>query len=173
VDAVAYVSALLLAATFAWAGAAKLRDRTTTERTFRAFGLPAPHRLATAVPAGELALALTLVAAPGWGGTIALAVLAGFTTLLARAMRAGVDVGCGCFGTARTEPVSFVEVVRNGFLAVAAIVAATAGGPVPPTLEAVIVVTAAAASASLVVALCDIRRVTGATFRLDLSGGPG
>ncbi|HUF32578.1 MAG TPA: MauE/DoxX family redox-associated membrane protein [Acidimicrobiales bacterium] len=172
-DAVAYCVALVLATTFAWAGVAKLRDRGTTERTFRAFGLPAPAGLATAVPVAELGLAAGLVLVPGWAAVVALAVLAGFTTLLVRALRAGVDVGCGCFGTARSEPVSFVELVRNGVLALAAVIAATAPRVVVPTLESVVAVTTAAAVAALVLALCEVRRATGATFRVDLSGGPG
>lgn len=172
-DGIAYGAALVLAATFAWAGVAKRRERATTERTFRAFGLPAPAALATAVPAAEMVLAVGLVVVPGWAAVVALAVLAGFTTLLARAMRAGVDVGCGCFGTARTEPVSFVELVRNGFLGLAAVVAATSSGPVVPSLAAVVAVTTAAAVAAVVLALCDLRRAAGAAFALDLSGGPG
>jgi uncharacterized membrane protein YphA (DoxX/SURF4 family) len=161
-------AALLLAAVFAWAGAAKLRQAAVTERTFRAFGLPAPAALARGVPLAELGLAAGLVLAPGWAAALALGVLAGFTTVLVRAMRAGVDVGCGCFGTARREPVSSVEVLRNGLLAVAAAVALFADRPIAVGLDDVIAVTTAAAIGAVVLALAELRRATGAVWRMEL-----
>ena len=165
---VGYAAALLLAAVFGWAGLAKLRNRHQTERTFRAFGLAAPRALATGVPVVELVLAAGLVVVPGWAAVGALAVLAGFTTILVRAMRAGVDVGCGCFGTARREPVSFVELVRNALLGGAAVVAAFAPNPDLPGLDATILVTTAAAVGAIVLALAELRRATGAVLRMDL-----
>lgn len=165
---VGYAAALLLAGVFGWAGLAKLRARDATERTLRAFGLAAPRALAVGVPVVELSLAVGLVLVPAWAALAALAVLVGFSTILLRAMRAGVDVGCGCFGTARREPVSFVELVRNGGLAGGAVVAAQAASPVWPDLPAVIVVTTAAALAAVVLALCDLYRTTGRLFRLEL-----
>jgi hypothetical protein len=170
---VGYVAALVLAGVFGWAGVAKFRARETTARTFRAFGLAGSDALAVGVPVVEIALAVGLVIVPGWAALGALAVLAGFTTILLRAMAAGVDVGCGCFGTARREPVSFVEIVRNGLLAGGAVLAAFAPGPVVPGVEAVIVVSTAAVTGAVVLAMCDIRRRTGGIFHLDLSGGPG
>lgn len=166
---VGYAAALVLAVVFAWAGAAKLAARRATERTFRAFGLPVPKALAVAVPLVELALGAGLVIAPAGAAVVALVVLAGFTALLVRAMRAGVEVGCGCFGTASHEPMSWVELVRNGFLAVAALVA-TAADTGLPSLPAVLGVGGATAVAAVVLALCDLRRRTGSAVALDLSG---
>jgi uncharacterized membrane protein YphA (DoxX/SURF4 family) len=163
-----YAAAALLAAVFAWAGAAKLRQAAVTERTFRAFGLPAPAVLARGVPLVELGLAAGLVVAPGWAAAVALAVLAGFTTVLLRAMRAGVEVGCGCFGTARREPVSSVEIVRNGMLAVAAAAALLADRPAAVGLDDVIAVTTAAAIGAVVLALLELRRATGTVWRMEL-----
>jgi uncharacterized membrane protein YphA (DoxX/SURF4 family) len=120
--------ALALAAVFAWAGAAKAVDRRTTARTFRALGLPAVTALTTVVPATELLLAAGLVLVPGAAAPVALAVLAGFTVLLFRARRAGVAVGCGCFGTARRGPVSGRDLVRNGVLGLVAVVVAVDQG---------------------------------------------
>src|SRR5687768_5706644 len=119
-----YAIALLLAAVFARAGAAKLGSRAATETTFVALGLP--RLAAVGVPVAELALAAALVLAPGWGAVFALALLAGFTTFLARAVRAGVQVGCNCFGSARRAPVSWIELARNACLAVAGLVALSA-----------------------------------------------
>ena len=166
---VGYAAALLLAGVFGWAGLAKFRTRDQTARTFRAFGLAAPDTLAVGVPVTELVLAVGLVVVPGWAALGALAVLAGFTTVLVRAMRAGVDVGCGCFGTAKREPVSFVELVRNGLLAVAAVTAAFAPRPDLPGLDAVVLVGTAAAIGALVLALAELRRRTGTVWRMDLA----
>lgn len=165
---VGYAAALLLAAVFAWSGVAKLGSRATTVRTFRAFDLAAPEALATGVPLVEIALAVGLVLVPAEAALGAMAVLAGFTTLLVRALRAGVDIGCGCFGTARRTPVSFVEIVRNGLLASAALVASAAAGPVRPDLEAVLTVGTAALIGAVVLALCDLKRVTGRLWSVDL-----
>ncbi len=131
---------LALAALFAWAGAAKLVDRRTTARSFRALGLPGGAFLATGVPVAELVLAAGLVVVPAVAAPAAVGVLAAFTVVLGRALHDGVAVGCGCFGTARRGPVSVRDLVRNAALggvglavavdhgtAVAALAAAGAG----------------------------------------------
>jgi uncharacterized membrane protein YphA (DoxX/SURF4 family) len=137
----AYATALVLAAVFAAAAIAKLRDREGTRATFTAFGLPQP--LATAVPVVELAVAVGLVVAPGWAAVVSLVVLAAFTTFIARAVRLGVRAPCNCFGRASDRPVSSVEIGRNGLLAVASVVAMTAPGPTSPDPSSVLVVAAA------------------------------
>ena len=144
---VAYAAAVLLAGLFAWAGASKLLHRERTTRTFAAFGLPAPHVLGTAVPAVELLLAVGLLVVPAVAAYLALGMLAAFTTFLVRAVRAGVDVGCGCFGSASTAPVSSIDVLRNGLLGAAALVATFATDPSVPGLGAVLLVAAAAGGA--------------------------
>jgi hypothetical protein len=122
------VVAVALAAVFAWAGAAKLVNRPTTARSFRALGLPAVTALTTVVPVTELVLAAGLVLVPGVAAPLALAVLTGFTVHLVRARRAGVAVGCGCFGTSRRGPVSGRDLVRNAVLAAAAVAVAVDHG---------------------------------------------
>lgn len=159
-DGVAYSAALALAALFGWAGAVKLAGRHTTVRTFEALGLRAPRALAVGVPLVELALAAGLAVAPGWAALAALAVLAGFTTILWRTLRSGTDVGCGCFGTTSRRPVSSVELVRNGVLAAGAAVAAAASGPVVPGPGAVAVVAVGVAVGVGIVQLAA-RRVAG------------
>jgi len=130
-----YAAALLLALVFFVAAVAKLRDRPGTARAFAGLGLPA--RAAIAAPVMELVLVAGLVLVPGWAAAAALALLAAFTTFLARAVRAGVVVPCNCFGSARRAPVSWVELLRNALLAVLAVVALTASGPTWPHLGAV------------------------------------
>lgn len=163
---VGYAAALVVAAVYLVAGVAKLSDRPSTASTFAALGVPAPRPMATLVPLAEIGLGAGLVVAPRPAAAAALAVVAAFTAVLGRALRAGVRVGCGCFGTARREPISFVEVVRNGLLAVATAVALLAPAPRWPGLAAVVAVTAATAAAAVVLALCEVRRATGSLFSL-------
>lgn len=165
---VGYCAALVLAAVFAWAGISKLGSRARTARTFRALGLPAAGTLALAVPAVELALAVGLVLAPGWAAAGALALLAAFTVFLARAVRAGVEVGCGCFGSSGGDPVSTVELVRNGFLAVAAVLALATPWPVVPDLPAVLVAGLGVAIAALALALAEVKRDVGHVWAMEL-----
>jgi uncharacterized membrane protein YphA (DoxX/SURF4 family) len=135
VTGLAYLAALLLAGVFALAGATKLRDRRDTTQSFRALGLP--PGLASAVPVVELLLAAGLVVAPGWSAAVALALLAAFTTFLARAVRDGVAAPCNCFGSTGRSAVSAVELVRNLLLAAVAVAALTADGPRRPSFAAV------------------------------------
>lgn len=128
----AYAAALALALVFATAGIAKLRRRRATARAFAGLGLASPMVLAVGVPVAEIGLAVGLVVVPAWAGIVALAVLAGFTTFVVRAVRRGEPQGCGCFGTSRPAPMGAAEVVRNGWLALAATLAAFASGPVVP-----------------------------------------
>jgi uncharacterized membrane protein YphA (DoxX/SURF4 family) len=129
---------IALAAVFAWAGAAKVVDRRTTARSFRALGLPGVALLTTGVPVAELVLAAGLVLAPAAAAPVALGLLSAFTVVLGRALHDGVAVGCGCFGTARRGPVSGRDLVRNGVLAALALPVAVAGGTWPAALAAAV-----------------------------------
>jgi hypothetical protein len=151
-----YTCAVALAAVFVRAGVAKgLRPRDTAAG-FAALGVPAPEAAARGVPVAELVLAVMLLANPRPGGVAALALLAVFSVLLGGAVRRGVTGGCNCFGAARLEPVSGVDVVRNGLLAVLAVAALGAPGPtVPHPLAAAAAVAAVAAGA---LALHTVRR---------------
>jgi hypothetical protein len=130
------VLAVLLAAVFAWAGAAKLVDRRTTARSFRALGLPGGAVLSTGVPVAELVLAAGLVVVPAVAAPLALGLLAAFSVVLGRALREGVAVGCGCFGTARRGPVSARDLLRNAALAAIALAVAVAAGTALATVAA-------------------------------------
>jgi len=123
VTGAASLAAVLVALVFAWAALAKAVRHGATVVAFSALGLPAPGVLATAVPIGELGVAATLVIRPDIGAALALAALAAFTLVVVRAVLAGSTAGCGCFGSARADPVSPADVVRNGLLAAFAAVA--------------------------------------------------
>lgn len=164
---VLYAGALGLAVVFAWAGAAKAVAPQRTKRTFASLGLPSA--LATVVPAVELALGAGLVLVPGVAAWAALAMLVAFSALLARVVVRGEAVACGCFGSARPEPVSFVDLVRNGLLITTAAAVAIGGTDADvPGLAATITASGLAAVGLLVVALADLKRRTGAVLRVDL-----
>lgn len=134
-----YACALLLAAVLVRAGAAKLARPAATAASFAALGLPAGPALARAVPFAELLTAAGLLAAPRIGAVVALVLLAAFSALLAGAVRAGTTAPCNCFGSARADPVSRVDLVRNGLLAVLAVASLAATRPVVPRPLAVVV----------------------------------
>lgn len=145
-------AATVLAATFAWAGAAKLGRPADTAAGFDDLGLGAPAALARVVPAVELLLAVALLAAPRIGGAVALVLLGAFSAVLVRALRGGADVRCACFGRAAGPPLSAVDLVRNGLLAGLATLTLAAGlDPRVPSLSAAgaMAVAALAGSAGL------------------------
>ena len=105
--------ALVLAAVFVWAAAAKVARPDRTAAGFAAFGLPGARALAWVVPAAELLTAFWLVALPRAGGVVALGLLAVFTGVIVAALRRGVSAGCSCFGSVSTKPVSSRDILRN------------------------------------------------------------
>ncbi|HTJ76921.1 MAG TPA: MauE/DoxX family redox-associated membrane protein [Acidimicrobiales bacterium] len=131
-----YACALLLAAVFVRAGAAKLARPGATAATFAQLRVPAAAALARTVPVVELLVAAGLLAAPRVGATVALVLLAGFSAVLARAVRSGTVAPCNCFGTARADPVSSSDLLRNGLLAALALAALAAGRPTLPSAAA-------------------------------------
>ena len=167
---VASLAAIALAAVLVWAGVAKLLRPTHTARDFKQLGLPAPTVLARAVPVIELVVAIALVVVPGWGGVAAFVLLAAFTTWLYSLIRSGVVVSCGCFGSASTEPVTLVEVARNGGLLALAATAATITSLAVPDLPAVILFSTATLIGVVLVQLVGLAQVTNGLFRAELAG---
>ncbi|MGI9023079.1 MAG: MauE/DoxX family redox-associated membrane protein [Acidimicrobiales bacterium] len=146
-----YASAVVLAGVFVRAGVAKAVRPAKTATGFAALGIPAAPAVARVVPAVELALAIALLAFPRIGAAVALVVLAAFSVFLVRAVRAGVTVGCNCFGQARADPLSSLDLVRNGLLGLLAAATLTADRPAVPGIVdlAVIMVAVAAGAAGL------------------------
>ena len=122
---------LLLAAVFAVAGVAKLRDREGTRRSLGEFGVPATFRGfgALALPVAELGAAALLVPEPTVriGALLALALLLVFVAAVARSLARGEQPDCNCFGGVHSAPVSQLTLVRNLALAAAAAAVAVAG----------------------------------------------
>ena len=164
-DDLAVAAAIVLAGVFAWAGVAKLTKRDDTEASFRALGVPAVSLSARIVPIVELLLAVGLLVVPGIAAWFALVLLAAFTAVVWRAVQNGVAAPCSCFGSARKEPVSTTEIVRNAMLAALAVLAT--GAPATfawPALPAVVIVTVGVAIGRVVLGVVDLRRSAGSLW---------
>jgi uncharacterized membrane protein YphA (DoxX/SURF4 family) len=151
VGGLGYVYALVLAAVFVWAGAAKLARPAQTKASFEALRVPAASEAARLVPISELVLSVLLVAVPPFGGAGSLVMLAAFTALLIRAIAAGTAAPCACFGAVRAEPVSAADVLRNALLAALAVAALLTPAPVAPSGTEVALAVAACVVGALVV----------------------
>jgi uncharacterized membrane protein YphA (DoxX/SURF4 family) len=169
---IAYVAALGLAATFAWAAIAKLRAPERTAAGFAGLGLPAPTLLARVVPGVEAGLAVALVVVPVWGAGSALGLLAAFTILLA--VNVGRDApGCNCFGATPTdEPVSWVEVLRNLLLGAAAVIATGAPRPLVPALPEAVVATTVGVLGAVLLGVVRFKLRVGRVWDNQLPGDP-
>jgi hypothetical protein len=132
-----YACAAVLATVFVRAAVAKAVRAEHTGAGFAALGVPSPAVAARAVPLVELALAVVLLGAPRVGAVAAIVLLAGFSVVLARAVRRGVAVGCNCFGAPRVDAVSSVDLARNAMLATLALAALFAPRATKPSLAAV------------------------------------
>jgi hypothetical protein len=154
---VGYVAALVLAATFAAAAVAKLRDRDGTQRSFEALGVPDAAAASRLLPLPELAVVVLLAVVPVAGALAVLVLLAFFTTFLVGRLRAGVDAPCSCFGSASSSPLSWVAVARNLGLAALAVAALLATRPVVPTVADVAVVVGATLVGAVAIRLAEHR----------------
>lgn len=158
-DGLGYACALLLAGTFVRASAAKVARPAETAMSFVALGVPVAGAAARAVPVVELLVAVALLASPRAGAIGALGLLVPFTAVLARAVAAGIQTPCNCFGAARADPVSAVDVARNLLLMGLAVAAATATEPTWPAAGAAAVAAVAFASGWAFLAALRQRRV--------------
>ena len=155
------ISSFLVAAVFATAGAAKLRDPAGSREALRGFGVPAPllAPLGVAVPVAELAAAVALLVGPTrtWGAWGALALLTGFSLAIGWNLSRGRTPECHCFGQLHSAPASRRTLLRNGaVLTLAAFVAS--GGEAAWSVAAA---AAALATIGLVGILSPDRRARG------------
>jgi uncharacterized membrane protein YphA (DoxX/SURF4 family) len=120
VNALALAVRLALAAVFAVAGVAKLRDPHGAQSTVGAVGVPAALRPTAAfvLSALELGTAALLVL-PGLGvigAAFAAALLVVFLVGLTTQYVRGVEVPCACFGQIAVTPAGVPTLVRNAVL---------------------------------------------------------
>jgi uncharacterized membrane protein YphA (DoxX/SURF4 family) len=110
-----------------WAALAKLGDMgglATQVHNFRIVPIWSENLLAMTLPWIELLAALSLLLGirPRAGAVVATGLLAVFTIAVAAALARGLDIECGCFGTADATRVGFGKLAQNiGMLAVAAL----------------------------------------------------
>lgn len=133
-DVVIDASTGLIAVVLLISGIAKL---PAPERTLSAMaGLRVPNILqrravALGLPLVELAIAVTLLFAPGLArfaaAVAAVATMLVFTVLVARTVRAGDEVSCECFGALSRDVVDGSTLVRNVVLLAASVAAALVG----------------------------------------------
>ena len=118
------VARLLLSGVFAWAGVAKLADRTGSRQAMVDFGLPASvaNPFIILLPLAELAVALALIPAftALWGAMGALALLLLFIAGISMNLARGRKPECHCFGQLHSAPAGWKTLARNGALAAVA-----------------------------------------------------
>jgi uncharacterized membrane protein YphA (DoxX/SURF4 family) len=118
---------LAIGVLFAWAALAKLGDLrgfASQVHNFRIVPLAAENLLALSLPWIELLAALSLVLGlrPRSGALVATGLLGVFTLAILAALARGLDIECGCFGTADASRVGLAKVLQNaGMLALAAV----------------------------------------------------
>lgn len=159
-EGLAGACAVVLAALLLMAAVAKWRDPRGTASSFANLGLPGARILARAVPMSEAVIAVALVARPIVGGALAAVLLVAFTAVLFVGRRRSAP--CACFGSSRSRPVTTADLVRNGVLLVAALVAMVGAGDgaAAPSLAGAIAVTGAAVVLVVGVTVADLRRVS-------------
>lgn len=117
---------LALGALFVVAGALKLRDPSgfaSAIANYQILPSLSPY-LAAALPAAEIVAGLALMVAPvAWrraGALVIALMMLAFTVAAAAALARGLNVDCGCFGSA-SEAVTGLTVVRDLLLVAAAV----------------------------------------------------
>lgn len=138
-DVFSLIAALILAAAFGVAGAAKLADRAGARAALVAFGSPSwlAGMLALALPLTELVIAVALLvpATRAEGATGALALLTVFTAAIAINVARGRAPDCHCFGRLHSAAAGWWTLARTAALAAGAaalaMAARTDAGPAP------------------------------------------
>lgn len=120
----------LLALTFLWSGASKLKHPASAALAAQRFGLVHAARagLGLAMGVAECALGAVLSVATFWQALVApaalvgFAVLFGFSILIARSIQKGESFSCACFGEFGDDAISGWHLIRNGLLEAACLV---------------------------------------------------
>lgn len=170
---VASIAALALAAVFALTALSKLRSPSSTAEQFAKLELPAPSVLAGAVTAIELITATALVTNPRLGAGLALVLLAAFTAVIIRTIRAGLVVSCGCLGSIDRRPVSWDAVARNGALGVMAVTATATTSLHRPDIAALATTLGFGLVVAVLMQLLALREVIGRIWSVQLAGETG
>ncbi|MER8032942.1 MauE/DoxX family redox-associated membrane protein [Streptomyces bauhiniae] len=123
---------LSLVSVFAASAFVKVRDVEEFVGQIRAATAPRignfSSSVAALVIAAEFLTVSMLLTAPLAGFGLAVLLLTVFTAHLARVIRSGIQVSCGCTGTRSNTPVSGIQIIRNVLLAAFAIVGCLLAG---------------------------------------------
>jgi uncharacterized membrane protein YphA (DoxX/SURF4 family) len=109
---------LAVAAVFLWAAVPKILDPAVFAEAIANYHV-VPDAwigpIAVVLPFVELAAALGLIAGVHEKGSAVCAsvLLAGFTIAMGQAMARGIDIDCGCFGSAQTTTIGAGSLLRN------------------------------------------------------------
>jgi uncharacterized membrane protein YphA (DoxX/SURF4 family) len=119
-NAVAVVASVVLGIAFVVAGGSKIAAGPNWPEQAR--GLGAPTWVIPVVPWIEIVVGAMLIAQFGapWPSLAALAMLIGFTVLIAIALAHGRRPPCACFGAWSAKPIGASHLARNGGLMVLA-----------------------------------------------------
>jgi peroxiredoxin/uncharacterized membrane protein YphA (DoxX/SURF4 family) len=131
IDAVVFITRLLLAGVFLVAGLTKLGDRAGARRAIVDFGAPAsvaaPLALSLALLEVAIAIALLRDDSATAAATAALVLLAVFAIAIAVNLSRGRTPECHCFGELHSAPVGGGTLARSGVLAALAALVAWQG----------------------------------------------
>ena len=120
-ETILLLNRLLLAGTFAVAGATKLYDLPGSRRTLKDFGIPTSvaNIFGTVLPLTEITLAVILIPAvtAWWGALGVFALLLLFIVGISLNLLSGRKPDCHCFGVFSSAPIGWSTVARNGILA--------------------------------------------------------
>lgn len=169
-DGVATMMAVGLAVIWAIAATTKLLAPSVAASELEGLGLPAPRALARLVPAIEAVVAFALLALPPIGAAMSLGLLVAFTAVLARVVRSGRQVACGCLGGLSRGPISWVSVARNLSLMVMAVIAGTTPALVWPDLASAITATVVWVMTGVALQLLAVRVRIGRIWSVELAG---
>ncbi|MGH2856447.1 MAG: TlpA family protein disulfide reductase, partial [Solirubrobacteraceae bacterium] len=127
--------AFALAAMFAVAAVAKLRDLAGATEAVRDFGVPAPAArpvaLTTVCLEAAVAVLLCIPVTRRAGGAGAIALLTVFTVTISAAWARGERADCHCFGQLHSAPAGPRAIARNLVLLAVAVLVALGEPPVP------------------------------------------
>jgi uncharacterized membrane protein YphA (DoxX/SURF4 family) len=124
---------VILGIVFAWAALAKIGDPrafAADVHNFRLVPVALENLVAVTLPWVELvaAMALVLGVRARSGAVVSLLLMALFTVAVAAAVARGLDVECGCFGTADGSAVGARKLLENVALLVLAAIASLGRG---------------------------------------------
>jgi len=119
---------ITLGALFLYSGIVKVRHPQqflSTVYEYQLVGAEIGKMIAIGLPFLEIVLGLSLIIGVNVAGALVCSALLGalFTAATASALRRGLQISCGCFGTSDVDEISAATVIRAGSVCVMALLA--------------------------------------------------